>query len=91
MCIRDSSNIAPRQTHEIVQTFFDGDIAGAISGQLKAKPMIDALFAEVNPIPVKAALDIMGRSKMNFRLPLCDPEESTMVLLERELKAYGIL
>ena len=38
--------------------------------------MIDALFAEVNPIPVKAALDIMGRSKMNFRLPLCDPEES---------------
>ena len=85
------SNIAPRQTHEIVQKFFDGDIAGAISGQLKAKPMIDALFAEVNPIPVKAALDIMGRSKMNFRLPLCDPEESTMVLLERELKAYGIL
>lgn len=85
------SNIAPRQTHEIVQKFFDGDIAGAISGQLKAKPMIDALFAEVNPIPVKAALDIMGRSKMNFRLPLCDPEESTMVLLERELKVYGIL
>ncbi len=85
------SNIAPRQTHEIVQKFFDGYIAGAISGQLKAKPMIDALFAEVNPIPVKAALDIMGRSKMNFRLPLCDPEESTMVLLERELKAYGIL
>ena len=85
------SNIAPRQTHEIVQKFFDGDIAGAISGQLKAKPMIDALFAEVNPIPVKAALDIMGRSKMNFRLPLCDPEESTMVLLERELKAYRIL
>ena len=85
------SNIAPRQTHEIVQKFFDGDIAGAISGQLKPKPMIDALFAEVNPIPVKAALDIMGRSKMNFRLPLCDPEESTMVLLERELKAYGIL
>ena len=85
------SNSAPRQTHEIVQKFFDGDIAGASSGQLKAKPMIDALFAEVNPIPVKAALDIMGRSKMNFRLPLCDPEESTMVLLERELKAYGIL
>lgn len=85
------SNVAPKATHDMVQKFFDGDIRGAIEIQLKAKPLIDALFAEVNPIPVKAALDIMGRSKMNFRLPLCEPEESTMKLLEKELKAFGIL
>ena len=66
------SNVAPKETHDMVQKFFDGDIRGAIDIQLKAKPLIDALFAEVNPIPVKAALDIMGRSKMNFRLPLCE-------------------
>ena len=85
------SNVAPKETHDMVQKFFDGDIRGAIDIQLKAKPLIDALFAEVNPIPVKAALDIMGRSKMNFRLPLCEPEESTMKLLEKELKAFGVL
>ncbi len=85
------SNVAPKQTHDLCQKFFDGDIKGSIDIQLKAKPLIDALFAEVNPIPVKAALQIMGKSKMNFRLPLCDPEDSTMVLLEKELKAFGIL
>ncbi len=85
------SNVAPKATHDMVQKFFDGDIRGAIDLQLQAKPLIDALFAEVNPIPVKAALDIMGRSRMNFRLPLCEPEESTMKLLEKELKAFGIL
>ena len=85
------SNVAPKATHDMVQKFFDGDIAGSIEIQLGAKPLIDALFAEVNPIPVKAALDIMGKSKMNFRLPLCEPEAATMTLLEKELKAFGIL
>ena len=85
------SNVAPKQTHDMVQKFFDGDISGSIQLQLQSKPLIDALFAEVNPIPVKAALEIMGKSKMNFRLPLCKPEDSTMELLERELKAFGIL
>lgn len=85
------SNVAPKQTHDIVQKFFDGDIRESIRLQLEAKPLIDALFAEVNPIPVKAALEIMGKSKMNFRLPLCKPEESTMELLRKELKAFGIL
>ncbi len=85
------SNVAPKETHDLCQKFFDGDIKGSIDIQLKAKPLIDALFAEVNPIPVKAALQIMGKSTMNFRLPLCEPEDSTMVLLEKELKAFGVL
>lgn len=85
------SNVAPRQTHDMVQKFFDGDIAGSIKLQLDMKPLIDALFAEVNPIPVKAALDIMGKSKMNLRLPLCEPEPSTTARLEKELKALGLI
>ena len=85
------SNVAPKDTSEMVHKYLDGDVKGACELQLKAMPLIKALFAEVNPIPVKAALDIMGKSKMEFRLPLCEPEESTMELLRKELTAYGIL
>ena len=85
------SNVAPKDTHDMVAKFFDGDIAGSRKIQLDAKPLIDALFAEVNPIPVKAALEIMGKSKMEFRLPLCEPEDATVELLRKELKAYGII
>lgn len=85
------SNVAPKGTHDMVTKFFEGDIAGSRKIQLDAKPLIDALFAEVNPIPVKAALEIMGKSKMEFRLPLCEPEDATVELLKKELKAYGII
>ena len=85
------SNVLPRETHDMVAKFLEGDVAGARKLQLDTKPLIDALFAEVNPIPVKAALDIMGKSKMEFRLPLCPPEQSTMDRLEKELKAYGVI
>lgn len=85
------SNVAPKDTHDMVAKFFEGDIAGSRKLQLDMKPLIDALFAEVNPIPVKAALDIMGKSVMEFRLPLCEPEDSTIELLKKELAAYGII
>ena len=85
------SNIAPRQTHEIVQKFFDGDIAGAISGQLKAKPMIDALFAEVNPIPVKAAMNEMGFDVGDCRLPLTTMSEAALNQLREVLKKYQLI
>lgn len=85
------SNVAPKDTHDMVAKFLEGDVAGSRKLQLDMKPLIDALFAEVNPIPVKAALDIMGKSVMEFRLPLCEPEESTIELLKKELAAYGII
>lgn len=85
------SNVAPKDTHDMVAKFFEGDIAGSRKLQLDMKPLIDALFAEVNPIPVKAALEIMGKSNMEFRLPLCEPEDSTVELLKKELKAYGLI
>lgn len=85
------SNVAPKDTSDMVHKYLDGDVKGALELQLKAMPLIKALFAEVNPIPVKAALDIMGKTKMEYRLPLCEPEESTIDLLKKELTAYGIL
>lgn len=85
------SNIAPRQTHEICQRWFDGDIAGARREQLRALPLIRALFSEVNPIPVKAAANLMGMAVGSLRLPLTDMEEKNRAVLEKEMKKYGIL
>ena len=55
------SNVAPRQTHEICQKFFDGDVKGSCAEQLRAIPLCKALFCEVNPIPVKMALNLQGK------------------------------
>ena len=85
------SNVAPRDTHDMVMSFLEGDTKRAMELQLNTLPLTKALFAEVNPIPVKAALDIMGKSDMGFRLPLCEPEEATMDLLRKELAAYGLI
>lgn len=85
------SNVAPKDTSQMVHKYLDGDVKGALDLQLKALPLVRALFSEVNPIPVKAALELMGKSKMEFRLPLCEPEDATIELLKKELTAYGIL
>ena len=85
------SNIAPRQTHEICQKWFDGDTAGACADQLRALPLIEALFCEVNPIPVKKALNLMGIEAGPLRLPLTEMEEAHAAVLEKEMKAYGLL
>ena len=85
------ANIAPKQTHEMTAKFFAGDIKGAREIQLAQKPLIDALFSEVNPVPVKAALHLMGKCELEYRLPMCEPEDSTMERLRREMTAYGIL
>ena len=85
------SNVAPRQTHEICQSFFDGDVAKAREMQLKALPLCDALFCEVNPIPVKKAMALLGKCKEVYRAPLCEMEDAHAELLEKEMKNYGIL
>lgn len=85
------SNVAPRQTHEICQKWFDGDIKGAREAQFKAYPLIKALFAEVNPIPVKAALNLMGKNVGSLRLPMTEATDSTKALLKDEMTKYGIL
>lgn len=85
------SNVAPRQTHEICQKWFDGDIKGVREAQFKAYPLIKALFAEVNPIPVKAALNLMGKNVGSLRLPMTEATDSTKALLKDEMTKYGIL
>lgn len=85
------SNVAPRQTHEICAKFFAGDVAGSCAEQLRAIPLCNALFCEVNPIPVKKALNLQGRGAGILRMPLCEMEEENAVKLERAMKDYGIL
>ena len=85
------SNVAPRQTHDICEKYLNGDVATATQMQLEAIDLIDALFCEVNPIPVKAALNLMGMEAGTLRLPLTDMEEANVAKLKAAMEAYGIL
>ena len=85
------SNVAPKKTHDICQAMLDGDVKLGAKLQLEALPLIDALFCEVNPIPVKAALNLMGMKVGDMRMPLTNLEPEHVKLLEKEMKAYGIL
>jgi len=85
------SNVAPRQTHEICEKYLTGDVVAATQMQLEAIDLIDALFCEVNPIPVKAALNLMGMEAGTLRLPLTDMEEANVAKLKAAMEAYGIL
>lgn len=85
------SNIAPEQTHNICQTFFDGKIEESRDLQLQALNLIDALFCEVNPIPVKKAMNLMGMEAGPLRRPLTEMEEPNAARLEKAMKEYGIL
>ncbi len=85
------SNIAPSQTHEICESYFKGDVKRSAALQLAAIPLINALFCEVNPIPVKAALNLMGKAAGPMRLPLTEMEPKNQERLREAMKAYGIL
>lgn len=85
------SNVAPKETHEICQKFFDGDIAGSRELQLKSIELFDALFCEVNPIPVKKALNLMGMEVGSLRMPLSDMDEANVPKMEKALKNFGII
>ena len=84
------SNVAPRETHEICAKFFAGDIAGSRELQLKAIPLINALFSEVNPIPVKKAVSLMGMEAGGLRMPLTEMEEANVQKLAQAMRAFGI-
>lgn len=85
------SNIAPRQTHDICQMYFDGNVEGSRDLQLKAIPVIDGLFCEVNPIPVKKAMNLMGLEAGPLRRPLTEMEDAHAAVLEQAMKEFGIL
>ena len=85
------SNIAPKQTHDICVKCLEGDFKTAGKMQAEAMPLIKALFCEVNPIPVKYGLELLGFSSMSLRLPLTEMSAANRPLLEQEMKAYGLL
>ena len=85
------SNIAPKQTHDICAKYLEGDVQGSMQMQLEAIELIDALFCEVNPIPVKKALNLMGMEAGTLRLPLTEMEEANAAKLEKAMKDYGLL
>lgn len=85
------ANIAPKQTHEICAAYLTGDPAQSAALQLAAIPLCNALFYEVNPIPVKKALQLMGKDTGVLRRPLTQMEEANAVRLEQAMSGYGLL
>ena len=85
------SNVAPKQTHDMCAEFFKGNIEASRRIQLKAMPLIEALFSEVNPIPVKAALNLMGKNVGEPRLPLTVMEPQHQEVLKKAMQDFGIL
>lgn len=85
------SNIAPKQTHDITEAYFAGDIQKCCELQLKALALCSALFCEVNPMPVKKALELQGRDSGVLRHPLCEIEPEHTELLQKAMKEYGVL
>lgn len=84
------SNIMPQMTHDMVASYLSGDTATATALQHKLNPLIDALFSEVNPIPVKTALNMIGINAGLLRMPLCEMSEKGAANLRKELIAIGL-
>ena len=89
-CISVLSNLLPRETVQMAETFFKGDVKAAAKMQLDFIPLVDALFSEVNPIPVKAAMAEMGYCEDYLRLPLTPMEDNTRAVLFEEMRKAGI-
>lgn len=85
------SNVAPKETHEMCAKWFAGDIAGSRELQFKYLELIKALFCEVNPIPVKTAMNMMGFNAGSLRLPLCEMEDANYARLEKAMRDCGLI
>ena len=84
------SNVAPKETHDICEKFFAGDVVGSAALQLKAVPLIDQLFCEVNPIPVKKAMKLMGMDCGPLRMPMTELTPEHEKTLAQAMKDFGI-
>ena len=85
------SNIAPADVHNLCQSFFDGDLETARKIQRKGLPLVEALFSEVSPSPVKKAMNLMGKQVGSLRAPLCEMSEANALKLAEAMKNYGLL
>lgn len=84
------SNVAPKKVHDMCEAFEKGDIATAMRMQVEAQPLVDALFSEVNPIPVKKALNLMGKEVGPLRSPLTEMTPENAAKLAEAMKNYGL-
>ena len=85
------ANIMPREVHDMTQAYLDGNIKKALNLQLATIDIINKLFIETNPVPVKTALNIMGKEVGNLRLPLCEMDDNNLDLLIETLKKYNLI
>jgi 4-hydroxy-tetrahydrodipicolinate synthase len=85
------ANIIPKETRDMCAAWLGGDVAEAARLQRWMKPLVDAVFMEVNPIPIKAALYLMGKIAYEYRLPMCPMDEGNLKKLEATLKGYGLV
>ncbi len=85
------SNIMPKETHDMCQAALDGDFKTASKIQVETVDLVDALFIEVNPIPVKTAAYLMGMCDIEMRMPLCEMEEANLAVLKKEMKRHNLI
>ena len=85
------SHLCPRETHEICQKYFDGDVKGSATLQLKYHDLVKALFSDVNPIPVKAAMNLMGWNVGHCRMPLIDMAPEAEEKLAQVMRSHGLI
>jgi 4-hydroxy-tetrahydrodipicolinate synthase len=85
------ANVAPADTHRMVESFMEGNLQESLELQLKLMPLVKALFCEVNPIPVKTAMNLMGFNMGPLRLPLTDMAENNLEFLKQQMKEYGLI
>ena len=85
------SNVAPQAAHDICQLYLDGKVKESLELQLKALPLIHALFSEVNPIPVKKAVELMVLCGLTVRAPLTELEPEHTEILKREMQKFGLI
>ncbi|MCC0685922.1 4-hydroxy-tetrahydrodipicolinate synthase [Clostridioides sp. ZZV15-6383] len=84
------ANVCPQETHDLVAKFFEGDIEGSRKLQLGMDALIAALFIEVNPIPVKTAMNLLGFNVGDLRLPLAEMDPANLEVLKKELVNFGL-
>ncbi len=84
------ANVCPKETHDMIFNYLEGNTSEALKIQMELKPLIDSLFIEVNPIPVKTAMNLLGFDCGNLRLPLCEMEDANIEILKKELLDRGL-
>ena len=85
------ANVMPKETHDMVMSYLNGDTKGALAEQLRLMNLINNLFIEVNPIPVKEAMNLMGMNVGGFRLPLCEMEDEHREILRESMAKVGLV